>query len=269
MTRLAHLSDLHFGRVEPQTLVKLRAAVDACEPDIVVVTGDLTQSGRQREFHDAAQFLKTLERPVVAVPGNHDVPVHHLGRRFFAPWRLFSSHIGSFAATCAEAGRAAVIGVNTARRAQPRFNWSYGRLRNRDIAAAVEKAAKAAAMEKLVFIAAHHPFRLSVGSAGSRIVGRGELGLKRFAESGVAAVMTGHVHVTSVAPVASTGDRILSIQAGTSASTRLRAEAASFLLIDCPSLSEIKIAQFAETGSAYAAAATFEFQRSDGIWRAA
>lgn len=268
MTRIAHLSDLHFGRTEAATLEKLSAAVASVAPDAVVVTGDLTQSGRRREFLAAAEFLQALRRPVIAVPGNHDVPVRHLGRRFLAPWKLFAEHIGVFAAADADIGIAKIIGINSARRAQARMNWSYGKLKTKDILRAAE-AARGAADDKIVFIAAHHPFEQSRGVAGARIVGRGALGLKHFAEAGVAAVLTGHVHVTSIRPLAVTGNRILSVQAGTSASTRLREENASFLEIECASASELRIRQLSESKTEYRPGAFSTFLREAGAWRIA
>jgi 3',5'-cyclic AMP phosphodiesterase CpdA len=267
VTRIAHLSDLHFGAVSQRTLERLAAKVAEISPDIVVVTGDLTQAGRRSEFKAAAEFLHSLSRPLVAIPGNHDVPVYHLPRRFFAPWRLFREHIGRLARTYAECERVAIIGVNSARRAQPRFNWSYGRLRRRDIAAAAQKAKKVSE-GRLVFVAVHHPFQPGVGSVGAVTVGRAREAIAAFAEAGVAGVMTGHVHVTSVAPIPP-DDALLSIQAGTSASTRLRHEAASFLQIDCKALTEVAIKQFVETEEGFLDAANHNFVREERRWRPA
>ena len=74
MRRLAHLSDLHFGRVDPAAVEGLLRSLEDARPDLVVVSGDFTQSARTGEFRAARAFLDRLPAPVFAVPGNHDLP---------------------------------------------------------------------------------------------------------------------------------------------------------------------------------------------------
>jgi len=90
---LAHVSDLHFGRLEPAALEPLRRALRRLAPDVLLVSGDLTQRARRSQFRDAAAFLRTLPAPRIVVPGNHDVqwwssPLHLFGtRRLYAKYR--------------------------------------------------------------------------------------------------------------------------------------------------------------------------------------
>jgi len=230
VTTIAHLSDLHFGRIDPHALNSLRAVLGEIAPDLLLITGDLTQSGRRREFEEAGRFLRSLDCPFFAVPGNHDAPVYNLAARFFDPWGRFRRHIGESGVAAFENEDVLLIGVNTARRAAPRLNWSYGKLRRRDIRAAAAEAA-AESGGRLVAIAAHHPFEKGAGRAGAEPVGRAGIALEAFAEAGVDAVMTGHVHATKTTPLAAVGGRILSIGAGSAVSTRQRGEAASFLVL--------------------------------------
>ena len=85
MRTVVHLSDLHFGRVDPVVVGALRQTVQQLQPDLVAVSGDFTQRARARQFSDAREFLESLPRPQLIVPGNHDVPLHNVFARFFNP----------------------------------------------------------------------------------------------------------------------------------------------------------------------------------------
>src|SRR5436190_8754647 len=90
---IAHLSDLHFGRVAPETLSPLRDAVASLRPDLVAVSGDLTQRARKRQFQQARDFLDSLPGPQVVVPGNHDVPLYNVLARWLWPLENYRRHI--------------------------------------------------------------------------------------------------------------------------------------------------------------------------------
>ena len=85
MKTIAHLSDLHFGRLDEAVLDPLRQALEALRPDLVVVSGDLTQRARKGQFEDAKAYLESLPQPQLVVPGNHDVPLYNVVKRFIAP----------------------------------------------------------------------------------------------------------------------------------------------------------------------------------------
>src|SRR5690242_18066107 len=94
MRVLVHLSDLHFGRVDEALLEPLRRKLHELSPSLVVVSGDLTQRARVRQFREARAYLDTLPRPQLVVPGNHDVPLYDVVRRFTSPlgnYRYFVS----------------------------------------------------------------------------------------------------------------------------------------------------------------------------------
>src|SRR3954470_23952955 len=118
MRTLAHISDLHFGRHDPRKVEALLESLDKNRPDVVAISGDLTQRARSSEFAEARRFLDRIRRPVVIVPGNHDVPLYAVHRRFFQPFAKYSRFVaGSGAADSyfADSGLA-VLGLNTARR---------------------------------------------------------------------------------------------------------------------------------------------------------
>ena len=99
MRTIVHLSDIHFGRVDPRLVAPLVDAVRAAAPDLVAVSGDLTQRARRRQFEQARAFLDKLPPPILAVPGNHDVPLFNLPARFLDPFGGYRRHIAAGSGT--------------------------------------------------------------------------------------------------------------------------------------------------------------------------
>ncbi len=93
MRIIAHLSDFHFGRVDPLLVQPLIDVVHQVKPDLVAVSGDLTQRARSHEFKQAREFLDALPRPQIVVPGNHDVPLYNVFARFFEPLKKYRKYI--------------------------------------------------------------------------------------------------------------------------------------------------------------------------------
>ena len=118
MRTIAHISDLHFGRVDCATLPALTAAITAARPDVVAISGDLTQRARARVFAAARRFLDTLTARQIAVPGNHDVPLYAVHRRLLQPYAKFNRFIApaGVADSFFADKELAVLGLNTARR---------------------------------------------------------------------------------------------------------------------------------------------------------
>src|SRR5215471_9311717 len=83
--RLAHLSDLHFGTEDDAMVKRLLAELAALQPRLIVVSGDLTQRARRRQFAAARAFLDRLGAPHLVLPGNHDIPLYDVGRRIASP----------------------------------------------------------------------------------------------------------------------------------------------------------------------------------------
>ena len=115
MRTLAHLSDLHFGRVEPAVLEALRRRLRALAPDVVAVSGDLTQRARARQFREARAFLDSLPGPQVVVPGNHDVPLYNVVARFISPLGGYRRIVSDELEPGFVDEEIAVLGLNTAR----------------------------------------------------------------------------------------------------------------------------------------------------------
>lgn len=178
MRRIAHLSDLHFGRLRPETLDPLREAVHAAKPDLVAISGDLTQRARKEQFREAAQFLETLPRPRIIVPGNHDVPLYNVLARFLRPLHNYRRFVADDLAPYYEDEEIAVAGINTARS----LTFKGGRVNQAQVVRVRERLCRLGD-EVTKIVVTHHPFDAPTDKAAeSDLVGRSEMAMKVLAE---------------------------------------------------------------------------------------
>lgn len=231
MRRLLHFSDIHFGAENKAAVAAALEFAHASSRDLTLVTGDITQMGYRREFEAAAQWLKALPEPVFCIPGNHDTPYWDLVARLFFPWRRFETLIGHPAVDHQfEAEGLAVRGVNTARGAQARANWSKGVIdldQTRRAAEALTRAPEGA----LRVLACHHPLVEMIGTPMTGEVHRGEAAALLFAQHGIDLVVTGHVHVPFALPILLGDHCSYAVGAGT-LSLRERGQPPSFNCIE-------------------------------------
>jgi len=230
MSLIVHISDLHFGRTNASMLPVLAASIHAEKPDIVVVSGDLTQRARTREFLQARAFLDALPRPQLVVPGNHDIPLFNVMSRWLSPLEKFRRYITADLEPFYSDEEIAVAGVNTAR------SWSFkdGRINAGQVARSCARLNSAP--ESLIrLVVTHHPFALPTMESSQGIVGRAEMAITGFAGCKVDMILSGHLHVShstsSLARYGDTPHAVLLVQAGTAISSRARGEANSFNVI--------------------------------------
>lgn len=226
MIRLFHISDLHFGAEDSLALDWFAAAVAREQPDGVVVTGDLTQQARPREFAAAAQWLQALDPPVTIEVGNHDLPVFNLFSRFLRPYHRYEAVERMIEKPFALPG-VTIIPLKTTARFQWRMNWSKGVVSAaslRETLGAVHSRPRAP--DDILLVTAHHPLVEGGTRMSSRTRG-GKEALVALAEAGVDAVLTGHVHDPFDIPVDVAGRVIRLIGAGT-LSERVRESRPSF-----------------------------------------
>src|SRR5436190_18542040 len=114
-TTIAHLSDLRFGAVSPETVEAVQADVASLAPDVVVVSGDLTRRASKDQFAQARSFLESLSAPYLVVPGAHDTEGLNLINRFFRPLHGYRAEITSDLAPMFSNGDVTVLGVDTSR----------------------------------------------------------------------------------------------------------------------------------------------------------
>ena len=227
MRTLVHLSDLHFGRTDAAVVEALIARVAAIQPDVVVVSGDLTQRARAREFEAARAFLDRLPAPQIVVPGNHDVPLYRVWERFLSPLGKYRRFIGDELEPVFVDDEIAVLGINTARS----LTFKNGRINEAQLGAISERLGRLpAALIRIVVT--HHPFDLPAGADADELVGRAPAAMAAFAGCGVDLLLAGHFHTSHAAETSLRhplpGYAALAVQAGTATSTRGRGEANSF-----------------------------------------
>jgi 3',5'-cyclic AMP phosphodiesterase CpdA len=230
MRTLVHLSDLHFGRIDAAVIEPLVARVGAIRPDVVVVSGDLTQRAKAREFEAARAFLDRLPAPRIVVPGNHDVPLYRVWERFLSPLDKYRRFVTDDLAPLFVDGEIAILGVNTARS----LTFKNGRVNEAQIASIRERLDPLpAALTRIVVT--HHPFDLPDESGEARLVGRAGLAMAAFAACGVDLLLAGHFHTSQTGETSRRhplpGYSALVVQAGTATSTRGRGEANAFNLL--------------------------------------
>jgi len=193
--RIAHLSDLHFGAHRPELVAPLIADITHFAPDVIAISGDLTQVASRVEFDQAAEFLAALPAPVVAVPGNHDIPKIAILERMIDPRRRWKRRIAPNTEPGVILPGLAVLGLDTVRRAQAHLDWSAGGISDRRLARLMARVA--AAHPRTVVVVCHHPLRHPAWAWNRALpVGAGRA-LEAMRRAGVAAILSGHLHHAS------------------------------------------------------------------------
>lgn len=230
MRTIVHLSDLHFGRTDAEILQPLIETVNAIAPHLVVVSGDLTQRARSREFQQARRFLDALPQPQIIVPGNHDVPLYNLFSRVVSPLAKYRRHISENIEPTYADEEIVVVGINTARS----LTFKDGRINHAQIAR-IRSQLRAFDRHIVKIIVTHHPLDLPAHYDADKLVGRAPLAMTTLAECGADLLLAGHLHTShagsSDARYDLAGYSALVVQAGTASSTRGRGETNSFNVI--------------------------------------
>ena len=230
MARLIHLSDLHFGAHDPRLVEAVEQRVHEEKPDLVVISGDFTQRARTEQFKEACEFLERLRdggHEVLGVPGNHDVPLYDVLRRFLSPLTRYKRFVDEELCPFQLLPTAAVLGINTARSA----TFKHGKINDEQIAVIREMFERLDPAIPRVLVTHHPIFALPTGDGVGEPIKNQEDVLALISEIGVDILLAGHNHRASHQDSAdfvtkSTG--ALVIQAGTATSTRVRGEHQSF-----------------------------------------
>lgn len=227
MRTIVHLSDLHFGRVDPTVVTALADCVHQLAPHVVALSGDLTQRARARQFREARAFLDSLPRPQIVVPGNHDVPMFNAIARVIDPLGGFRRYVTSDLHPFYANDEVAVAGLNTTRS----FTIKGGRARAADVQRVCERFQQLSDIVVKVVVA-HHPFEAAQHVARGRWRGSGRGTVEALTRGGADVFLTGHLHVSYTGATAARynigGRAAVVVEAGTATSTRMRGEANAF-----------------------------------------
>jgi len=265
MRTIVHLSDLHFGRIDNQVVAPLVAAMADVQPDLVAISGDFTQRARASQFKEARAFLDLLPYRRLVVPGNHDVPLYDVVRRFMRPLDRYRKYIADDLEPMYADEEIVALGLNSARS----MTFGRGSLNERQVAGAAARLT--AAYSGLVkIVVTHHPFDLPDDYGAEHLVRRARMAMARFAEVGADLFLAGHLHVSHIGRTAErykiAGHSALVVQAGT-ISARLRGEANSFnvLRVNRP---HIVVARWMwnDARGAFTEASARSFRHTDAGW---
>ena len=227
--RIAHVSDLHFGAEDPRLAEPLIASLVATRPDLVVVSGDLTQRATRRQFEAVRSLIARLPAPAFVVPGNHDIPLWNVALRFGAPRRRWREHVRLPWSPSWHDDEVAVASLVTPRP----WRAKEGAVTRRQLEELRAALAQAPAGARRVVVT-HHPlapvptpgdaFPLALGAHSARHALR---------DMGVVLVLSGHLHVSGLAEVAEAERRgLLFVQCPSTLSHRLRGESNGYVVID-------------------------------------
>ncbi|HTH23834.1 MAG TPA: metallophosphoesterase, partial [Vicinamibacterales bacterium] len=199
MRTLVHLSDLHFGRINPALIDPLRRAVGELKPDLVAISGDFTQRARRSQFAGARAFIESLKARTLVVPGNHDIPLYDVVERLAAPLTRYRQYIAEDLEPEYRDEEMIVVGVNTARSMV--FPFGEGRISTRQVDRIVERLSNLPP-SLLRVIVTHHPFDLPPGVHERRLVGRSAMAMEKLAAVNADLFLSGHLHISHVSHVA-------------------------------------------------------------------
>jgi 3',5'-cyclic AMP phosphodiesterase CpdA len=190
VTTILHLSDLHFGKPFLPEVAE-SAAVFARElcPDVMVVSGDLTQRARAWQFKEADAFLKRFDVPIVVTPGNHDVPFYQVWERFLTPYKNYRRYISSDLNTVTEVAGLVIVALNSSRR----FTLTNGRIRRSQLEFA-SRAFEKADHSLVRIVVTHHHLAPPPGFERGNVMPFARRALRRFTDLDVDLIMAGHTH---------------------------------------------------------------------------
>lgn len=262
MTRIAHLSDLHFGLHRQELVAPLLDCINRSGADLVVVTGDMTHRARPSRYAQAADFLSRIQAPIMVIPGNHDVPLYNLPVRLVAPYRSYRRAIGPDLSPSWQVGTVRVLGLNSV---DP-LAVQRGIVRDGDIGRVVNGLDALATN----IVALHHPLE-HLAQVDKELAVNAPRALDRFEKAGVAIVLSGHLHVWATGAMLEQTRHpgILQIQAGTALCSRVSDRQNEFSVLQMDGRVLTIERHIAPMGEASFRPPEYEwFSRDDGVWMA-
>jgi 3',5'-cyclic AMP phosphodiesterase CpdA len=222
MTCILQISDPHFGTEQPHVMRALLQLAREQQPEVILLTGDITQRARRSQFAAAARFVSQLPAPVLAVPGNHDIPLFNLVARALNPYGNYKRAFGNNLEPEYESDGLLVLCLNTSRPSRHKD----GEVNRTQIARVAERLSRAKP-DQLRMIMQHHPVRAREQADLSNLLIGHEQAVPTWVDAGLDLLIGGHIHLPYVWPLhghqGESGRRGWTAQAGTALSTRVRA----------------------------------------------
>jgi 3',5'-cyclic AMP phosphodiesterase CpdA len=193
--QILHISDVHFGPPhDPELAMALLSFAERHRPDLVALSGDLTQRAKPEQFREARSFVDRLPAPAVVVPGNHDVPLYRFWERLFAPFGAYRRNFSDELEPTFSDEELFVIGINTAHG----FTLKGGRIRLPrllEVAGLLEVAPP----QTLKVVVAHHAIVPPPRFGSQSVLRYSWEAVDAFSEAGVDLILSGHEHQAFVA----------------------------------------------------------------------
>lgn len=266
MRRIAHISDLHFGRHSAPIAEALFRSVNDNQPHLIALSGDFTQRARNSEFAEARRFLDRLPQPKLLVPGNHDIPLYDIFSRFLRPLTKYDRHFATLGqpANFFRDDEIAILGLNTARRlTQKNGRVSLEQMRE------IERALGGVPNDLFKVLVTHHPLAIPHGAPTVQLAGRAMPTLEIIRNAGVHLLLSGHHHRagSGSSVEVGAGGSVLVLHAGTAISTRTRGiEGNTYNMIDIAGR-EVSVGLMNFSGDRFKEARRDIFLLVDGGWR--
>lgn len=225
MTLILQVSDPHFGTERPPVVEALVALTHELRPDLLVLSGDITQRARDWQFTAASKFVKRLAVPrVLAVPGNHDIPLFDVAARLADPYGGYRAAFGGELEPTFAAPDCLVLGVKTTRR----YRHTDGEISlEQRTRVAVDLRNAAAAQLRVVVL--HQPVAVPRAAELHNVAHGGPAAVRDWAEAGADVILAGHIHLPFVIPLHETmgplRGPLWAVNAGTAVSRRVRFDA--------------------------------------------
>lgn len=225
MTTLLHLSDPHFGAERPRVVEALAQLAREEKPDIVVLSGDITQRARRKQFRAARIFMDALGAPHrVVIPGNHDIPLFNVWARLFSPYANHRREFGEDLEPIFESQHLLIVAVNTTR-PQRHKDGEVSPQQIERVAARL----RAAKPEQIRIVVTHQPIAVIRAQDVSNLLHGHEAAVHDWARAGADFILGGHIHLPYLLPLherlPDLPRKVWVLQAGTALSWRIRYEA--------------------------------------------
>lgn len=217
MSVLIQISDTHFGTEQPQVMAALTSLVKQQMPNLVVLSGDITQRAKPAQFQAARSFMDSLQIPFLAIPGNHDIPLLNIWSRLRNPYARHSAAFGAELEPVYSSPDMMLICVNTTRA----WRHRHGEVSASQIARVADVLSRASA-EQLRIVVVHQPIAVTRAKDAIHLLRGHTEALTAWSAAGADLIMGGHIHLPYTLPLNGLARPMWAVQAGTAVSSRVR-----------------------------------------------